>query len=92
MTDAVVGAIGRNIETGIMFERLERHILLVAKTTGFPTCHGFYGEHPTTFQTEVRRKQQVFILLAIKTNRKCIVFEQINDRRAVELHVIQRWP
>lgn len=90
LADAVMRTAVGHIETRVVLEGLERHVLLITEAAGFPAGHGFHREHTAVFQVVFRRQQEVLVLLAIETNRQRVVLEQIDDRRAEQLHVIER--
>ncbi|MNG06123.1 hypothetical protein D3C84_893470 [compost metagenome] len=62
---------------------------MITDTTGLPSRDAFHRKHTAVFQVEFGGQQQIFVLFTVEADRQRIVLEQVDDGRAVQLHVVQ---
>ncbi|MDT4867375.1 hypothetical protein FQZ97_1022820 [compost metagenome] len=72
-----------------MLEGFERHIGLITQATGVPTSDAFDREDAAVLLGIIGGQQQVFVLFAVQADWLGVMLEQIDDRRAVKLYVVQ---
>src|SRR5690606_39226806 len=86
----VVRASRVGAEAGVVFEGLEGDIFLVALSARLPAGHPVDGEYAAVAIAVGSWPQQILVLAAVEPDRAGVMAEQVDDRGAIQPHIVQR--
>ena len=76
------------IKAGVVLERFKGYVFFITHAAGLPTSNPVNRKNAAVIGVKLGGPQQVLILSSIQADRHRVMAEQVNDRRAVQPHIV----